>query len=118
MYHLVIRKPSLRVGLFMGLLIGFSLVMLSACGAQDSAKGGAGGEHKNSASGDSAATNGQIAFRRFFDPDQTEGANFTMNPDGSHVSQITPLPTAGSTTPQTGLPMDIGSSSPAIHLRI
>jgi hypothetical protein len=74
----------------MGLLIGFSLVMLSACGAQDSAKGGAGGEHKNSASGDSAATNGQIAFRRFFDPDQTEGANFTMNPDGSHVSQITP----------------------------
>jgi Tol biopolymer transport system component len=92
MYHLVIRKPSLRVGLLMGLLIGFSLVMLSACGAQDSAKGGAGGEHKNSASGDSAATNGQIAFRRFFDPDQTEGANFTMNPDGSHVSQITPPP--------------------------
>ena len=73
MYHLVIRKPSLRVGLLMGLLIGFSLVMLSACGAQDSVKGGAGGEHKNSASGDSDATNGQIAFRRFFDPDQNGG---------------------------------------------
>jgi len=92
MYRSAIGKPSLRVGLLMGLLIGLSLLLLAACGGQDSAKGGAGQEHKKSTSGDSASSNGQIAFRRFFDQDQTEGANFTMNPDGSHVSQITHPP--------------------------
>src|SRR5215203_339785 len=86
MYRSVIGKPSLRVGLFMGLLIGLSLLLLSACGGQNSAKGGAAQENKNNASGDAAATNGQIAFRRFFDPDQTEGALFAMNPDGSYES--------------------------------
>src|SRR5215204_7143624 len=90
MYRSAIGRQSLRVGLVMGLLIGLSLLLLSACGEQDSAKGGAGQEHKNSASGDSAATNGQIVFRRYLDPDQSKGAIFTMNPDGSHVSQITP----------------------------
>src|SRR5215211_309300 len=90
MYRSAIGRQSLRVGLVMGLLIGLSLLLLSACGAQDSAKGGAGGEHKNSASGGTASTNGQIVFRRYLDPDQSKGAIFTMNPDGSHVSQITP----------------------------
>src|ERR687890_1336945 len=36
--------------------------------------------------------NGQIVFRRYFDPDQTKGAIFTMNPDGSHIRQITHPP--------------------------
>jgi hypothetical protein len=56
--------------------------------------GGAGDEEDNdkeSASGD-RTRNGQIVFRRWFDPDQTKGALFTMNPDGSHVSQITHPP--------------------------
>src|SRR5918994_3854041 len=44
-----------------------------------------------SANGD-ATRNGQIVFRRWFDPDQTKGALFTMNPDGSHVRQITHPP--------------------------
>src|SRR5215207_10808531 len=92
MYRSVIGKPSLRVGLLMGLLLGLSLLLLAACGGQNSAKGGAGQEHKSSASGDSAATNGQIVFRRYLDPDQTKGAIFTMNPDGSHVRQITHPP--------------------------
>jgi Tol biopolymer transport system component len=92
MYHPAIRKPSLRVGLFVGLLIGLSLLLLSACGGQNSAKGGAGQEHKNSATGDSAATNGQIVFRRYFNAEQIKGALFTVNPDGSHVSQLTHPP--------------------------
>jgi hypothetical protein len=34
MYHPIVRKPSLRVGLLMGLLIGLSLLLLTACGGQ------------------------------------------------------------------------------------
>src|SRR5215212_545553 len=41
---------------------------------------------------DTPTRNGQIAFRRYLDPDQTKDAIFTMNPDGSHVSQITHPP--------------------------
>ena len=93
MYRSALGRQSLRVGLVMGLLIGLcSLLLLAACGGQNSAKGGAGQEHKKSTSGDSDATNGQIVFRRYLDPDQSKGAIFTMNPDGSHVSQITPPP--------------------------
>ena len=39
-----------------------------------------------------ATRNGQIVFRRYFDDDQTKGAVFTMNPDGSHVRQVTHPP--------------------------
>src|SRR5215217_6709998 len=78
---MVMRR--LRALLATGVLVALVALALSSCG---------GGEHKNSASGDSAATNGQIVFRRYLDPDQSKGAIFTMNPDGSHVSQITPPP--------------------------
>jgi Tol biopolymer transport system component len=63
----------------LGLLVTMVVLALSACGG--------GQENKKSATGDSAA-NGQIAFRRWFDPDQTKAALFTMNSDGSHVRQI------------------------------
>src|SRR5215212_10689791 len=75
-----------------GVLVALVALTLSACGSQGSAKGGAGGGHNKSESGGTASTNGQIAFRRYFDPDHTRGALFTMNPDGSHVSQITHPP--------------------------
>ncbi len=39
-----------------------------------------------------ASRNGQIVFRRYFDAEQTKGALFVMNPDGSHVRQITHPP--------------------------
>jgi TolB protein len=44
-----------------------------------------------SASGD-RTRNGQIAFRRYFNAEQTKAAIFTMNPDGSHIRQITHPP--------------------------
>jgi hypothetical protein len=50
MHRSVIGKTSLRVGLLMALLLGLSLLQLTACGVQDSAKGGAGQEN-NSARG-------------------------------------------------------------------
>jgi hypothetical protein len=62
---------------------------VSACAEE---RGGSGGAEIKSAIGGSDATNGQIAFRRWLDPDQTKGALFTMNPDGSHVRQITHPP--------------------------
>ena len=65
-----------------------------------------------SASGD-ASRNGQIAFRRYFDPDQTKSALFTMNPDGSHIRQITHSPKGWLDTFRRGLLMERGSPSSA-----
>ena len=82
------RRRMMGQALGLGLLAALVVLALSACG------GGSGQEanKKKSASGGSTATNGQIVFRRYFDPDQTKGALFTMNPDGSHVRQITHPP--------------------------
>ena len=54
--------------------------------------GGAGDDQENESASGGATRNGQIVFRRYFDPDQTKGALFTMNPDGSHIRQITHPP--------------------------
>src|SRR5215211_2483983 len=94
MYHSLIVKPSLRVWLVMGLLIGLcSLLLLAACGGENSAKGGADQEHnKKSTSGGTAFTDGLIAFRRYLDLDLTKSAIFTMYPNGTHIRQITHPP--------------------------
>src|ERR687898_2238070 len=93
MYHSVLGKPSLRLGLLMGLLMGLcSLLLLAACGGEESAKGGAGGEHKKSTSGGSASTDGLIVFRRYLDFEGTKSAIFTMYPSGGHIRQITHPP--------------------------
>jgi Tol biopolymer transport system component len=76
------RMVSQALGL--GLVVTLVVLALSACDGQEA--------NNKSESGGSAATDGQIVFRRYLDPDQTKGAIFTMNPDGSHVSQITPRP--------------------------
>ena len=67
------------------LLLGLSLLLLSACGSGSQ-------ENNKSESGGTASTNGQIVFRRYLDPDQSKAAIFTMNPDGSHIRQITHPP--------------------------
>src|SRR5918998_1111260 len=54
--------------------------------------GGGDDDEENESATDGPARNGQIVFRRYFDPDQTKGAIFTMNPDGSHIRQITHPP--------------------------
>jgi len=87
------RSRMVRQALGLGLLAALVVLALSACGG-----GGQEANKKKSAGGGSADTNGQIAFRRYFNPDQTKGALFTMNPDGSHVRQIT--------HPPKGLPQD------------
>ena len=118
MYHSLIGKPSLRVVLVMGLLIGLSVLLLAACGGEESAKGGAdqvhnkstsgdtastnlqtGQEHKKSTSGGTASSDGLIAFRRYVGRELTldgrrhsKSAIFTMYPNGSHIRQITHPP--------------------------
>src|ERR687889_439202 len=74
-----------HLAILLALLATLVGLALSACGGQEANK-------KSSESGGSADTNGQIVFRRYFNPDQTEGALFTMNPDGSHIRQITHPP--------------------------
>src|SRR5215217_7939022 len=68
--------------------------------------GGAGDEEDkdNQSASAGASRNGQIVFRRYFDPDQTKSAIFTMNPNGSHLSQIT-TPRASVTRARRGLLM-------------
>src|SRR5215217_4989794 len=93
MYHSLIGKPSLRVVLVMGLLIGLSsLVLLAACGGEESAKGSADQEHNKSTSGGTTSTDGLVAFRRYLDLDLTQSAIFTMYPNGTHIRQITHPP--------------------------
>jgi len=87
------------------LVVGVVALALSACGSGSQ-------ENNKSESGATASTNGQIAFRRYYDPDYNEAALFAMNSDGSHILQITPLPRAGATTFRSGLPM--GRRSPSI----
>ena len=83
MYRSRPRRRALRLGLLAALVV----LALSACGG-----GGQDANKKKSESGGSAPTNGQIVFRRYFNPDQTEGALFTMNSDGSHIRQVTHPP--------------------------
>src|SRR5215211_3007896 len=93
MYHSLIGKSSLRVGLLMGLLIGLSsLLLLAACEGENSAKGGADQEHNKSMNGGTASTDGLIAFRRYLDLEGTKSAIFTMYPNGTHLRQITHPP--------------------------
>jgi Tol biopolymer transport system component len=100
MYHSLIGKPSIRVVLVMGFLIGLCLLLLAACGGGNSAKGGADQEHNKSTRSFAgpASTDGLIAFRRYLDLEGTKSAIFTMYPNGSHIRQITHPPKGWSDT--------------------
>ena len=67
-------------------------LMMVAMALPAFAGGGDDDEEDNESASGGSTRNGQIVFRRWFDPDQTKGALFTMNPDGSHVRQITHPP--------------------------
>jgi Tol biopolymer transport system component len=59
---------------------------VSARGADQAGRQGAGASGR-------VAGSGQIVFRRYFDADQTQGALFVVDPDGSHLRQVTHPPT-------------------------
>ena len=87
------RGIRLRALLASGVLAALVVLSLSAYGEE----GRGGGDDEENES-DGPTRNGQIAFRRYFNADQTKGALFTMNPDGSHLRQIT--------HPPKGMPQD------------
>src|ERR687897_3851616 len=49
-------------------------------------------DNDNEGANGGATRNGQIVFRRYFNAEQTKAAIFKMNPDGSHIRQITHPP--------------------------
>src|SRR4028118_948943 len=67
------------------MMVAMALPVFAAGGDDDE-------DNDNESANGGATRNGQIVFRRYFDPDQTKGAIFTMNPDGSHIRQITHPP--------------------------
>src|SRR5215207_11109300 len=86
MKRLILLLVTMSATMVVALMMVAMAVPVFAGGAGDD-------EDKDNESESAGATrNGQIVFRRYFDPDQTKGAIFTMNPDGSHVSQITHPP--------------------------
>src|SRR5918999_3638353 len=89
----------LTAAMVMALMMVAMALPVFASGADDNE------DNDNESASGGPTRNGQIVFRRWFDPDQTKGALFTMNPDGSHVRQITPPPRAGATSRRCGLPM-------------
>ena len=77
----------------LGSVLSIMALTMAAMALPVFAGGGNQVESQNtSASGRSASGNGQIVFRRYFDAAQTKCALFVMNPDGSHVRQITHPP--------------------------
>ena len=74
--------------------------------------GGDDEDNDNESAIDGPARNGQIVFRRYFNAEQTKGALFTMNPDGSYIRQITHPPRAcPKPILRRGLLMERGSPS-------
>jgi hypothetical protein len=85
----MVKRTTLLVPVFTAAMV-MALVMVAM--ALPVFAGGADDDEDNDNESAAPTRNGQIVFRRWFDPDQTKGALFVMNPDGSHVSQITRPP--------------------------
>ena len=84
--------PMKRTTLLVTLLPA-AMVMALSMGAMAEPVLAVRGDDADAASASPVSTrNGQIVFRRYFNDDQTKGAVFTMNPDGSHVRQVTHPP--------------------------
>ena len=82
---------SRRLVLTVAMLVALVTLGALSLSAYGDGRGGGDDEENESASG-APTRNGQIVFRRYFNAEQTKGALFTMNPDGSHIRQITHPP--------------------------
>ena len=64
-------------------------IMMVATTLPVSADGGHDAEEGTAGASGGSATNGQIVFRRYFNAEQTKGALFVIDPDGSDARRIT-----------------------------
>ena len=87
------RRLAVTVAMLVALM---TLCALSVSAYGEKGRGGGDDEGNESASG-GATRNGQIVFHRYFDPDQTKGALFTMNPTEATSARTLTLPKAGAT---------------------
>src|SRR5918999_6010037 len=85
----MMKRTTLLLTVFTAAMV-MALVMVAM--ALPVFAGGDDEDNDNESASGAPTRNGQIVFRRYFDPDQTKGAIFTMNPDGSHIRQITHPP--------------------------
>ena len=102
------RRLAVTVAMLVALM---TLCALSVSAFGEEGRGG-GDDEENESASDAPTRNDQIVFRRYFDPDQTKGALFTMNPTEATSARSPTLPKAGATMGRRGLRM--GRESPSI----
>ena len=76
----------------LGSVLLAAALMIVAMAAPVVADRGNDDDRQNQEASVRAPTNGQIVFRRYFNDEQTKGALFVMNPDGSEVRRVTHPP--------------------------
>src|SRR5215213_955314 len=82
-------KQTARLMTVSSALMGMALMTLGSALPVSAGDGHVGRKGLSSAA---TAHNGQIVFRRYFDADQSKGALFLTDPDGSHTRQLTHPP--------------------------
>jgi hypothetical protein len=86
-----VKRTTLLLTVFTAAMV-MALVMVAMALPALAGRGDDEEDNDNESANGGSTRNGQIVFRRYFDPEQTKAAIFKMNPDGSHVSQITHPP--------------------------
>ena len=76
----------------LGAVLTLRVVTLPALAAPGAAVARDGAGHGAPTPDRASTAAGQIVFRRYFDADQTQGALFVMDPDGTHLHQVTQPP--------------------------
>src|ERR687890_984481 len=87
----MMKRTTLLLRVFTAAMV-MALVMVAMAVPVFAGGRGDNEDNDNESANGGATRNGQIVFRRYFDPDHTKGAIFKMNPDGSHIRQITHPP--------------------------
>ena len=85
------KRTTLLLTVFAAAMV-MALVMVAMALPVFAGSGDDDEDNDNQSANGGASRNGQIVFRRYFNAEHTKGAIFTMNPDGSHIRQITHPP--------------------------
>ena len=81
------KRTQARLAVLTAAMVTALMMVTSALPV--SADGGPDDEQRSERESSGTSTNGQIVFRRYFNAEQTKGALFVVDPDGSDVRRIT-----------------------------